>query len=135
MFENKSLCFKMLESLLDHGADIDGTISSAEGLSFLLYFCGMKTELSAVQNQLLLEAVRFLLEHGADRSRKSREGRSVFEMAEESPLKEKLVELLENTEQKYWHKKSELKRVKRVDLDDAEVVVKEKSNDCKCLVL
>eukprot|EP00826_Nyctotherus_ovalis_P050232 TRINITY_DN6139_c0_g2_i1.p4 TRINITY_DN6139_c0_g2~~TRINITY_DN6139_c0_g2_i1.p4 ORF type:complete len:126 (-),score=36.78 TRINITY_DN6139_c0_g2_i1:170-547(-) len=125
----------MLESLLDHGADIDGTISSTEGLSFLLYFCGMKTELSAVQNQLLLEAIKFLLEHGADRNKKNGEGRNAFELAEESPQKNKVMELLENVEQKHWHKKSELKRVKRVDLDDAEVVVKEKGNDCKCLVL
>lgn len=127
----------MLELLLDYGADIDYVISSTDGLTFLMYFSTMKTILSDTQNQLLLEAVTFLLEHGADRTKKDNYGKNSFDLVEDNPQKEKVLFLLRTVKQKYHHKKRVLsKKVKKIDLDDVDVPVKEKlENDCKCLIL
>jgi len=136
VFENKSICFKMLVSLLDHGANIDYIINPTEGLTFLMYFCGMKTELGPIQNQLLLESITFLLEHGADRTKKDNRGKNAFDLAEQNPQKEKALFLLRTVKQKYYHKKVALrKRIVKIDLDDTKISTKEKGeSDCKCLL-
>ena len=42
LFENKKICFKMAELLLDYGADINWIIDKNKGHTLLMKFCGVK---------------------------------------------------------------------------------------------
>jgi len=137
VFENKNLCFKMLELLLDYGADIDNIINEAEGLTFLMYFCGVEIELTPCQTQVLLDCINFLLAHGADRTRENRSNKTAFDFAERNPLKDKVLHLLRTVKQKYNHKKKNVpKKIISLDLNNTEALIRqEPTKECKCVVL
>eukprot|EP00826_Nyctotherus_ovalis_P025650 TRINITY_DN1989_c0_g3_i2.p1 TRINITY_DN1989_c0_g3~~TRINITY_DN1989_c0_g3_i2.p1 ORF type:complete len:128 (-),score=36.44 TRINITY_DN1989_c0_g3_i2:164-547(-) len=127
----------MLELLLEHGAGIDYAIGSTEGLTFLMYFCGMETELTAAQGQVLLETVSFLLEHGADRMKKNLNDKTAFDLAQKNPQKNKVLSLLRTVKQKYSHEKqNSLRKIISVDLKEVEMPSKtDPSKECGCLIL
>lgn len=83
VYENKNICLKIAEVLLHYGADVN---YFHNGKTLLMTFCGISMTLDPVQLEMNLDVIRFLCEHGADRSLKSRapsssEGLTVFEMS------------------------------------------------------
>lgn len=62
-YENQSICLKIGEVLLKHGADLNRLTF---GRSLLMDFCGIKMRLSAEMLELNLSVITFLMEHGAD---------------------------------------------------------------------
>ena len=69
VYENKNICLSIAEVLLQHGADIN---YYHHGKTLLMTFCGISMALDQVQLEMNLEVIRFLLEHGADRSLKAK---------------------------------------------------------------
>lgn len=123
----------MFELLLDHGSNVDSIIDSTEDLTFLMYFCGLEN----TKSQVLLDSIKFLLEHGADRTKKNRFSKNAFDFVEKNPLKENVLFLLNTVKKKYDHKKENgLKKVINVDLGEAELTLKNGlDKDCQCVVL
>ena len=103
MFENKNLCLKMAELLLQYGADINTYVSPGEGLTLLMQFCGMSMELSPFQTEVNLEVVNFLLEHGADRTRKNKRGETAWDLAKKHSQRDEIRRVLTEVKQKYFH--------------------------------
>ena len=48
-FENRKICFRMAEFLVDHGADINWVIDKSKGYSLLHYFCSSKMKMNKLQ--------------------------------------------------------------------------------------
>ena len=69
VYENKNICIKIAEILLHFGADIN---YYHYGKTLLMTFCGISMNLDAVQLEMNLEVIKFLLEHGADKGLKSK---------------------------------------------------------------
>ena len=101
MFENKNLCLKMADLLLYNGAEIDTTINPSDGLTLLMQFCGIETELDNFQQDVNLEIVEFLLEHGADKNLKNMQELTAWDLSNRNPQKKKIQKLLIETKQKY----------------------------------
>lgn len=45
-FENKQLCFKLAELILENGGNIDTIVNEKKGYSLLMLFCSIKEKLS-----------------------------------------------------------------------------------------
>ena len=103
-FENKNLCFKMDELLMDYGADINYLINPSEGLTLLKVFCGMKIDLNAKRAESNIESIKFLLEHGADVEIANKKGKSIPDTLNDSLQKEQISILLKEVKQKHCHK-------------------------------
>ncbi len=103
MFENKNLCLKMAELLLQYGADVNTFVNASEGLTLLMQFCGMSMELNPFQAEVNLEVIQFLLEHGADRNRKSKHGETAWDLARKHKQRDVIRKLLTDVKQKYFH--------------------------------
>eukprot|EP00826_Nyctotherus_ovalis_P054513 TRINITY_DN7145_c0_g1_i1.p1 TRINITY_DN7145_c0_g1~~TRINITY_DN7145_c0_g1_i1.p1 ORF type:complete len:213 (-),score=38.00 TRINITY_DN7145_c0_g1_i1:439-1077(-) len=103
MFENKNLCLKMAELLLQYGANVNAVVNPFDGLTLLMQFSGMSMELTPFQSEVNLETIEFLLEHGADRERKNGKGERAWDLAARHPLKSEVRKLLKETKQKYYH--------------------------------
>jgi hypothetical protein len=79
---------------------------------------------------VLLDSVKFLLAYGADRIKKSCSDKTAFDLAEENPLKDKVLYLLRTV-----RKKNDPKKITSVDLKDTEVLIKQESEkECQCSV-
>lgn len=74
IYENKNICLKIAEVLLHHGADIN---YYHHGKTLLMTFCGISMSLDPVQLEMNIDVIRFLCEHGADRTLVSRSPSSV----------------------------------------------------------
>ena len=103
MFENKNLCLKMAELLLQYGADINTIVNPFEGYTMLMQFCGMSMELSPFQCEVNLEIIQFLLEHGSDKERKTGKGENAWDLSNRHSQKDEVRKLLKGTKQKYFH--------------------------------
>ena len=60
-FENKKICFKIAEFLINHGADPNWIIDKKKGYSILHHFCNQKMKLNKSQIELNYEIIVFLL--------------------------------------------------------------------------
>lgn len=69
VYENKNICIKIAEILLHFGADLN---YFHHGKTLLMTFCGISMNLDPVQLEMNLEVIKFLLDHGADRTLKSK---------------------------------------------------------------
>ena len=103
MFENKNLCFKMAELLLDYGADINHMINPKEGLTILMYFCTQISDLDKIRSKLKLEVIKFLLEHCANRNVKSKKRETASDLAKNSVQSNEIIKLLTETKQIYFY--------------------------------
>ena len=102
-FENKNLCLKMAQLLLDYGANINSVVNADEDLTLLMQFCGLQLKLTCLQAEANLEIIKFLLERGADAKRKSRKGKKAWDLAQNSPQRKEIREILSETKQKYFY--------------------------------
>lgn len=68
IYENKNICLKIAEILLNFGSDVN---YFHHGKTLLMSFCGISMNLDQVQLEMNLEVIQFLLEHGADKKLKS----------------------------------------------------------------
>ncbi len=103
LFENKNLCTKMAGLLLDYGADIDAPISVHDGLTLLMQFCGLSVDLSPYQREVNLHIIQLLLEHGADRNKTNRQGRTAYVFSKQSVLSSDIQRLLKETKHIFVH--------------------------------
>ena len=102
MFENKNLCLKLAELLLQYGADINDVVDN-ERMTLLMQFCSISIELSSFQAEVNLEVIKFLLEHGADPFKKNGKGETAIELADRHNMKDEVKKLLKEVKQKYFH--------------------------------
>jgi len=65
IYENKNLCCKIAEVLLRAGADVD---YKKNGKTLLMKFARAKYDMTQIQKLMNMEVIRFLIEHGADKS-------------------------------------------------------------------
>eukprot|EP00831_Metopus_contortus_P070986 TRINITY_DN64923_c0_g1_i1.p1 TRINITY_DN64923_c0_g1~~TRINITY_DN64923_c0_g1_i1.p1 ORF type:complete len:223 (-),score=23.15 TRINITY_DN64923_c0_g1_i1:131-799(-) len=103
LFENKSLCLAMSELLLNYGADINVIVDKEKGNSLLMQYCGLSMVLSSFENEVNIEVINFLLEHGADRTQKNKKGETAWDLAHRSLRCSEIRLLLKNTHHKYIH--------------------------------
>ena len=104
MFENKNLCIKMGELLLQHGADINTLVDRKRGYTILMQFCSVAMQMDPFQTEMILEVIRFLLEHGADREIPCKNhNKSAYQLAENHLACEEIRDLLDNVKQLYFH--------------------------------
>lgn len=103
--ENKIICFKMASLLLDSGADINWIVDKNKGLTMLMQYCSIKQEMSEREKEANADVIRFLLQHGASKSLTSMKNKTCFDLAQKSSNKEAVLELLNQTQQIYFHKK------------------------------
>ena len=67
VYENKGICIKIAEVLLHFSADIN---YYHHGKTLLMTFAGISMVLDSVQLEMNMDVIRFLLEHGADKTLK-----------------------------------------------------------------
>lgn len=87
-FENKLICFKMSQVLLENGADINWIVDKIKGYTLLMQLCAVKMPLSEKEKQITLEIIQYLIDNGADRSFKTVKGKTAFDLAEKHCLKD-----------------------------------------------
>jgi len=105
VYENTKICFKMLELLLDYGADINWIVDKTKGHTILMQFCSVKMELEEREKRINLDVIKFLLEHGADKNIISNKGKNCMELAKKHSNSEAVIEVLKSTNQIYFHGK------------------------------
>lgn len=103
VYENQKLCFKMAELLLQNGADINWIVDKKKGYSLLLQLCSVKTALKEKEKEINYQTIKFLLENGANKFLQSNKGKTAFDLAQNHCNKEKILFLLNNTEQNKFY--------------------------------
>lgn len=99
VYENRKLCFKMAELLLQNGSDINWIVNKKKGYSLLLQLCAMKTELQEKEKEINFQTIKFLIENGANRYLQSNKGKTAFELTKKHCNKDKILDMLSNMEQ------------------------------------
>ncbi|CAI2373759.1 unnamed protein product [Moneuplotes crassus] len=128
MFENKNICCKIAEILLQAGADINFT---RNGKTLLMKFCTIPYEkLNEFQKNMNLEIVKFLLEHGADKSFKTSKGETAYDLAEKQPCSKEIIQILDTIEQKYFYDNEDYERLR----DEPVLHTKEKKDKPKVII-
>ncbi|KAM3132538.1 hypothetical protein pb186bvf_015351 [Paramecium bursaria] len=98
-FENKQLCFKLGELLIDHGANIDAIVNQEKGYTLLMLFCSVKEKLNNRDLKVNLDVIKFLVSHGAQKDLQSKKGKTVFELSKQHAAKEIVQKILQETKQ------------------------------------
>lgn len=65
-FENRCICFKIGEVLVNHGADMNWIIDKVKGYTLLHLLCACQLKLKKNESQLAHDIIRFLIEKGAN---------------------------------------------------------------------
>ena len=117
LYENTKICFKMSELLLEYGADINWIVDKAKGHTILMQFCSVKMELDDREKRMNLEVIRFLLEHGADKNMVSNKNKNAFQLAQKHSNRDAVLEVLQNTNQKYFFHNTQKKKGPVVSID------------------
>lgn len=119
-YENKKICFKMVELLIESGADLNWIVDKTKGYTLLMELCATNFDsLSEKQKQLRFEAIKFLVEKGANKEIMSLDNMTCFDLAKKSTCSEELLEILNNTASppKEALARKKLQRIVRVHLD------------------
>jgi hypothetical protein len=116
-FENRKICFLTADLLIRHGADPNWIIDKKQGLSLLLYFCGLKVRMNKAQKQLSADILRFLLEKGADSHQTTLDDRTAEDLLQSHCNKEELLAILKAHREKLPEPKPEFKPIKRISAD------------------
>lgn len=127
VFENNLICMKMAYTLLQNGTDIDFVINREKGKTLLMDYCSVDTDMNFREKDANFKVIKFLLENGADPSRKSKKGKTAFDYCKRHPFRDDIQRILLNTHQTYFHYKtkglipiSDLYRVKKFKIFSAE---------------
>lgn len=94
-YENKKLCFKMVELLVEHGADLNWIVDKSKGYTLLMELCA--TDFDALPEKhraVKFEAIKFLIEKGANKEIKSLENMSCVDLAKKSVLSKELLDII-----------------------------------------
>jgi len=121
LYENTKICFKMAELLLEFGADINWIVDKTKGHTILMQFCSVKMELDEREKRMNLEVIRFLLEHGADKNMVSNKNKNAFQLAQKHSNRDAVLEVLQNTNQKYFNNNSLKKKGPIIAIDKKKV--------------
>lgn len=121
LYENTKICFKMAELLLEFGADINWIVDKVKGHTILMQFCSVKMDLDDKEKRMNLEVIRFLLEHGADKSMLSNKSKNAAQLAQKHSNKEAVLEVLEKTNQKYFNSNTMKKKGPIVAVDKKKI--------------
>ena len=98
-YENKKLCFRKAEVLLEYGADINWIVNKVEGHTFLMDFCAsLRETLSKSKKKMILEAMKFLIEKGASKEIRSLSDLTCLDMAKESPYRKEIIGIFQEAE-------------------------------------
>lgn len=65
-FEVRRICMRMLELLVQRGADVNWIIDKEQGYTLLHSLCACSMRMSKLEKQINYDIVKFLLESGAD---------------------------------------------------------------------
>lgn len=87
----------MADILLQYGAAINILVDRTRGYTLLMQFCSISMDLEPLQLEMNLDVVRYLLEHGADRNVRSKEGLTAWDLAERHCAGKRIRELLLRT--------------------------------------
>lgn len=121
IFENKKIAFKMADLLLLHGADINWIVEKSEGHTLLMQLCAMGKEMSAFESEMNLEAIKFLIERGANKDIKSIKNKSCAELAEKNPNYETILSLLKATSAPTTTSKTTHRRARSISIDKSKI--------------
>ncbi len=121
LYENTKICFKMAELLLEFGADINWIVDKTKGHTILMQFCSVKMELDEREKRMNLEVIRFLLEHGADKTMVSNKNKNAFQLAQKHSNRDAVLEVLQNTNQKYFNNNTLKKKGPILTIDKKKV--------------
>lgn len=102
-FENHLICMKMANMLLQHAADINFIVNKEKHKTLLMEYCGVMLDMNSKEKETNLKVIKFLLEHGADATIKSKKGKTAFDYSQNHPFKVEVQNLLKNTRQVYTH--------------------------------
>ncbi len=64
--------------MLENGAEIDAIVDDKKGYTSLMVFCNVKFKMNERESEVNLNIIKFLLENGADKSKKSAKGKDLF---------------------------------------------------------
>lgn len=103
IFENSLICNKMSTLLLQNGADINQIVNKEKGKTILMEYCSIKLDMSNREREVNMRVIRFLIEHGASTSLKSKKGKTANDYARKHPFKDEVLDILRNTHQIYFH--------------------------------
>lgn len=96
-FENKQLCFKLAELLIEHGANIDAIVNEEKGYSLLMLFCAVKEKLNPRDLRVNLDVIRFLIQRGASKDILSNKKKGLKEICKRHSAKEEVLKLIKET--------------------------------------
>ena len=95
LFENKNICCKIAEVLLQAGADVD---TKKSGKTLLMKFWGLDySNLSPIQQKLNLDVIKFLVQHGADKHLQSNKGETSYDLANKYKNNQEVIKVLDST--------------------------------------
>eukprot|EP01015_Nassula_variabilis_P030629 TRINITY_DN6765_c0_g1_i2.p1 TRINITY_DN6765_c0_g1~~TRINITY_DN6765_c0_g1_i2.p1 ORF type:complete len:153 (+),score=22.90 TRINITY_DN6765_c0_g1_i2:41-499(+) len=66
-FENRLICFKMADLLLEYGADINWIVDKEQGYTYLMKLCSLKNFEGENEKEICLDIICYLLQRGANR--------------------------------------------------------------------
>lgn len=91
LFENRKIAFKIADLLLVYGADINWIVDKTKGYTLLMQLCAENTRMTEHQKEANLEAIKFLIDRGANREIRCMENKTYLELAEQNPNYEEIV--------------------------------------------
>ncbi|CAD8134454.1 unnamed protein product [Paramecium pentaurelia] len=95
-FENKQLCFKLAELLIDNGANIDAVVNAEKGYTLLMLFCAVKDKLNPRDLRVNLDVIRFLLSRGASKDKLSTKGKTALQLSKHHCAKDEVQKMLKD---------------------------------------
>ncbi|KAL4435673.1 hypothetical protein ABPG74_018224 [Tetrahymena malaccensis] len=96
-FENKRLCLKLADLLLDNGANIDEVINEKKGYTMLMVFCSVKVKLNPREMEVNKSCIKYLIENGANQTKLSKKGKSIFQLLEKHQNQEQITSIIKNS--------------------------------------
>ena len=95
VYENRTICLRIADELLAHGADINKVCG---GRTLLMDFCAITMSLDAAMLEMNLHGIEYLLQNGADPHLKTTTGETSFDLAVRHCASDRVLELLKTIE-------------------------------------
>ncbi|EAS03935.2 ankyrin repeat protein (macronuclear) [Tetrahymena thermophila SB210] len=97
-FENKNLCIKMAQYLLEKGANVNQIVNEENKHTLLMQFCNIQDDLDYREKDINLSMIRFLVQNGADIFMKNAQGQDCYDLLDKHPYKEEVIKIFEQYE-------------------------------------